>query len=261
MINIASCHEQDGKVATAWSSYTRALSLNGDTVGEERRKQLEALIRDRMRALEARLPRLRIVLTSPPSGVQVRSDDKELPAVVLGEALPADPGPHQVRVSAPGYREETRSVTLAEGKTAVVEIALQKVDGSEPSAQPSARSWQRPTGIALTAAGAVGLGVGAVTGILSLDKLSDVESGCPDYPLCPVDDKAGQDDLSSAKALGNVSTAAFIAGGVLAATGVVLLVVHPGREREPAAGARAAGGAGSVSVVLGPGRLDFQGRF
>jgi hypothetical protein len=257
MINIARCHEQEGKVATAWSDYTRALSLNGDTAGEARRKALEEIARTEMRVLEPRLPRLRIVLTNPPPGVQVRSDDKEVPAAALGEALPADPGLHQVRASAPGHREETRSVTLEEGKTAVIEIELQR--GADKQDGPSAASWSRPTGIALAAAGVVGLGVGAVTGILSLDKVSDIESRCPEYPHCPPDDKASRDDLSSAKALGNVSTAGFIAGGVLAAAGAALLLFHPGKPTVGGPGPSSS--TGDVRVFLGPGRLELQGKF
>jgi PEGA domain len=262
MINIARCHEQEGKLATAWADYTEALRLNGDTAGAQRRKELEELARQEIRALEPRLPRLRIGLAHPPPGVQVRSDDKVLPAAALGDALPEDPGPHVVRVGAPGYREETRSVTLAEGKTTVVELELERAAVQAAEVQPKARGWSRPTGIALVAVGAVGLGVGAVTGVLSLNKVSALRSGCPGYPHCPADDTIGQADLRSAKTLGNVSTAGFIAGGVLAATGVVLLVIGPGDQRKPESpGDRASSLAGSVRFSLGPGRFDLNGRF
>lgn len=263
MINIARCHEREGKLATAWAEYTKALNLNGDTAGAERRKELEELVRQGLRALEPRLPRLRIELTRPPPGVQVRSDGKELPAVALGEALPADPGPHLVRVGAPGFRDETRSVTLEEGKTTVVEFELQRmaVQRAAPG-QPSARGWSRPTGITLAAVGAVGLGVGAVTGVLSLNKVSSIRSDCPSYPHCPADDTAGQENLRSAKELGTVATAGFLAGGILAATGVVLLVLRPGDEHKPASpDDRASSSAGRVRVSLGPGGFDIKGRF
>src|SRR5262249_45021933 len=143
------CHEQDGKVATAWADYTRALSLNGDTPGAERRKELEELARRGRSALEPRLPRLRILVANPPPGVEALRDDQLLPGATLGEALPTDPGSHQVRVRAPGYREETRSVSLVEGQTVVVQVALEK------AAEVQGWGWSRPAGIALTTAGAV----------------------------------------------------------------------------------------------------------
>ena len=253
MINIARCHEQDGKLATAFADYTRALSLNGDTPGVERRKELEDLARRGLHALDPRLPRLRLLLTSPPPGVQVWSDGKEIPLAALGEALPADPGPHQVRVIAPGYHEETRTVTLEEGKTAAIEIALQK--GSEPGA--SRGGWSRPTGIALLAVGAVGLGVGAVTGGISLSKVSAIRSSksCPEYPHCPVTDTTDMTTRDTALTLGNVSTASLVAGGVLAAAGVVLLAVRPGGET------RSSGLAGGLRVSVGTGHIDVRGRF
>src|SRR3954468_15943585 len=40
-INIARCHEHDGKLATAWEDYNRALVLNRETKGAERQRQLE----------------------------------------------------------------------------------------------------------------------------------------------------------------------------------------------------------------------------
>lgn len=262
MLKIAKCHEEEGKLATAWADYTQALRLNADTAGADRRKALEDLARQGVKALEPRLPRLRIALTHPPPDVQIFSDDKALPAAGLGEALPADPGPHVVRASAPGYREETRSVTLEEGKTTAVELELRKATGEAAEAQPKARGWSRPTGFTLVTVGAVGLGVGALTGILSLNKVGALRSSCPDFPHCPAGDTKGQADLRSAKTLGNVSTAGFIAGGVLAATGVVLLVVGPGDDHQPeSSGNRASSPAKSIDVSLGPLRVELEGRF
>ncbi len=250
MLNIARCHEQDGKVATAFADYTRARDLNRDTPGAERRAELEGLAQKGLRAIEPRLPRLRVVVTGSPAGVLVKTDDKEISGTALGEAFPADPGLHQVQVSAPGCRPETRSVTLEEGKTAVLEIALQATPAPPPEHATS--GWSRPAGIALTTLGAVGLGVGAATGILSLGKVHTIETlpGCTSGPPCSTRDGG---DSSSAKTLGNVSTASFVVGGVLAAAGVTLLVVHPGG----AAGARSS----SAKVFLGAGRLDLRGTF
>lgn len=259
MLNIARCHEQEGKLATAFADYTRALGLNGDTPGVERRKELEELAHKGLGALGPRLPRLRFVITtgespspgsakSPPPGVQATSDGKDIPAAALGEALPADPGPHQVRVSAPGYGAETRSVVLEEGKTAVVEITLQR----------PARGWSRPAGIALTTVGAAGLGIGAVTGIVSLLKVGDIKARCGGVH-CPASDTADRDALSSATTLGNVSTAGFVAGGALAAVGVVLLVLPAGRDTPGPVGHTQL--AERLRVSVGPGRFELRGSF
>lgn len=249
MLNLARCHEHDGKLATAWSDYNRALTLNAETEGAERRTELEAVAKQGLAALEPRVPKLRVVVTAPAPGLAVRRDGRELPAAALGEALPADPGPHEVSATAPGRRPETRSAMLEEGKTTTIEIALAP---AVVAAAPRSAGL-RPLGIALTALGAVGLGVGAATGILSLNKVSAVKASCHGTS-CFSDDQADRSNVADATTLGNVSTAGFVAGGVLAAAGVVLIVLRPA-PAEPSHEAAAWG------VTLGPGRVALAGRF
>ncbi len=131
MLNVAQCHEHDGKLASAWEAYNQALTLNHETKGEERRKGLEDLAKKGIAALEPRLPKLLITIKDPPKGLQVLRDGKELPVAALSTALPADPGLHKIEASAPGYRDETRTVTLEPSKTATVEITLQPAPGSK----------------------------------------------------------------------------------------------------------------------------------
>jgi hypothetical protein len=250
MLNIAKCHEHDRKLATAWADYSRALTLNDDTEGLERRAELEALAKQGLAALEPRLPKLRIVVTTPAPGLTVRRDGQELPAAALGEALPADPGPHEVSVAAPGRRPETRSATLEEGKTTTLEIAL--LPATDPVAPTRAASL-RPAGIALLAVGVVGLGAGVATGIVSLDKVSAVKASCHGVS-CLSSDQADRSSVTTATTLGNVSTASFVAGGALAAAGVVLVVLRSGPE--PSTTSTTGWG-----VTLGPGRVALQGRF
>jgi hypothetical protein len=251
MLNIAKCHEHDGKLATAWSDYDRALTLNGETEGEERRAELEAIAKQGLAALEPRVPKLRIVVTDPTPGLTIRRDGQELPAAALGEALPADPGPHEVSAGAPGRRSETRSAILEEGKTTTIEIARMPVPLSVQAA-PTRSLGVRPLGIALVAVGAVGLGVGAATGILSLDKVSAVKASCHGVS-CPMSDQPDRNNVAGAITLGNVSTASFVVGSVLAAAGVVLVVLRAGGEAKPALA--------TWGITLGAGRVELKGRF
>lgn len=163
MINIARCREHEGKLASAWAGYSRALAQSHTAQPTDRQRALDALARQAIAALEPRLPRLRIVVNKPPPGLTVLRDGQELPPAVLGEAIPADPGQHEVSVSAPGYRGETRSVLLEEGKTATVEVSLQFVITSPTpaalppratdSTAPTAPAWawiSGAAGVALT---------------------------------------------------------------------------------------------------------------
>jgi hypothetical protein len=138
MLNIAQCHEHEGKLATAWEAYQRALVLNRETQGEQRRRGLEELSNRGIAALEPRVPKLRVTVKGAPAGLAVERDGKAVPAAALGEALPVDPGTHQIRASAPGFAEETREVTLAEGKTVEVELTLRAAKAGEGGAAPKA---------------------------------------------------------------------------------------------------------------------------
>ena len=250
MINIARCHDHHGKIATAWQDYRRALALAGETRDERRRGLLEIAQRG-VDDLTPRLPKLRIVIPEAPVGLEVVCDGKELSSKALAEALPADPGPHEVRASAPGYRGQTLSVTLEEGKTATATL---KLTPPEPAAKSPSHGFFLPAGVALLATGALGIGVGAGTGVLSLNKISDVKQRCGGAS-CLSTDSDSMAMVASAKTLGAWSTASFVAGGALSVAGAVLLLVNPSGK------SRSAADTASVGVSIAPGRAMLQGRF
>ncbi|XXX74547.1 tetratricopeptide repeat protein [Sorangium sp. So ce134] len=115
-----------------------------------------------------------------------------------------------------------------------------------------------PAGLAF-GLGAVGIGVGAVTGLVSLSKVSDIKERC-EGQRCPAELKG---DADTATTLGHVSTVSFIVGAASAAAGVVLLVVRPGGDAAPdAAGAAARAQRGVAwSAGVGLGRIEIQGTF
>jgi tetratricopeptide (TPR) repeat protein len=135
-VNLADCLQQVGKLATASGYYGRALALSRGIAGDERRAKLERLAREGIASLEPRLPKLRVLVMRPLEGFTVLRDGKELPLGSLIEALPMDPGGHDVRVSAPGYATVSRFVMLEEGKTTTVEISLQPVGAPAPAPAP-----------------------------------------------------------------------------------------------------------------------------
>jgi hypothetical protein len=81
-----------------------------------------------------------------------------------------------------------------------------------------------------------GFGVGAVTGISSISKVSDVKKDCKNN-VCPT---SRQSDIDSAKSLGNVSTVGFVVGGVGVIAGVIgVLMQGKDAHAEPPVGASA----------------------
>lgn len=124
LINIAKCSEHDGKLTQALVEYRRASQLNQDTLGEERKRKLEQVIKEGISALEPRLARVQLVVAQQPSGIEIKRDGLMLPIATIGEKIPLDPGEHVFVVTAPGFRKEGRKVVLKEGESQTIELPL-----------------------------------------------------------------------------------------------------------------------------------------
>jgi hypothetical protein len=94
---------------------------------------------------------------------------------------------------------------------------------------------------------ALGIGVGAVTGLMAMSKASSVKDAC-NGTTCP---RSIDGDLSSGRTMGNISTIAFAVGGAGLATMVVGLVIGGHKESPPTSTARVSPwiGLGSAGVI------------
>jgi hypothetical protein len=90
--------------------------------------------------------------------------------------------------------------------------------------------WQKPGSLVPAAVaygvGVAGLGVFGVTGILAINKITDVRSRCQNT-LCPPDEG---ENIDAARTLGTVSTIGLVVGGAGLATGTFLLFARPGGD-------------------------------
>ncbi|MDC3954956.1 PEGA domain-containing protein [Polyangium jinanense] len=188
LINIAKCREHEGKLAQAVVDYRRALQLNQDTLGEERKKQLEQVAKEGIEALEPRLARVELVVNTRPEGLEVVRDGIRLPLAALGETIPLDPGKHMFEASAPGYEKIEKPVELAEGQKATVELALVPAT-TTPKKAPSPPDKPKPAsgGVPAWAYVAGGLGLAAVgAGVyFRFDQIAAeerIQTNCPGTP-------------------------------------------------------------------------------
>jgi hypothetical protein len=225
-------------------------------------------------ALEPRLPAVIIQLKGAPAAT-ITVDGTQVPSAALGVNRPVDPGPHVIRAEAPGFATLEINVSLAERKIETVVLELKpskegpKVEGPPvvkppatpikppvtptppvtPPATASKGSLRRTIGFASLGVGAAGLVVGAATGGLALSKHGSLAKTCPDGHCRG---RVPQADIDGYHTVATVSTAGFIAGGVLAATGVVLVITAP--KPKPASEV-------SIVPVLGLGRAALEGTF
>jgi hypothetical protein len=155
--------------------------------------------------------------------VRISLDGQALGDTAPGAAIPVDPGTHTFRFEAKGELPVTRQLVLHEGDKARHERV---VIGALP---PSSTGYgQRTAGLLVGGLGVVGLGLGVVFGALAASRWSTAHADCPSSPSCtPSSNIAATSEHSSAVTLATGSTVSFIAGGILAAGGVVLYVTAP----------------------------------
>ena len=179
---------------------------------------------------------IRIQGVSEQAEVQLEVDGVDVPEAARRFPRKVDPGRHEVKVNAQGYRSEVRAVELVEGQQAELTVALRPFDGSG-----SADDWAEPDGeesdglevpvVSWIGFGlaAAGLGVGVGFGAATLGNVSSLEDECGGK-TCPPD-KAG--DIDEATTLAHVSTAGFVVAGVGAAVGVLFVLLDGGDDEEP----------------------------
>jgi hypothetical protein len=230
--------------------------------------------------LKPRIPTVRIkVKNGTPSRVTV--DDIEIPSSIIGEPVAVNPGKRVISARSADGAETKGEIELAErdakeieltfpapsdaGKArtanksaAAVSPAPRKVTGFGNDGDLGPAGERTPLAEALVYGGfglaVVGLGVGSVTGAMTLSKASDVEPRCANDICAP----EARSDLDSANTLATVSTFAFIAGGAFAVAGVVGLFL----PRRPAPGKTGSLASGNVSSLptRGWGSFDLAPR-
>ncbi|MBN2343533.1 MAG: hypothetical protein JXX29_05040 [Deltaproteobacteria bacterium] len=123
---------------------------------------------------------------------------------------------------------------------------------SSPIVQPQSKGL-KVAGLITLGTGIAALAVGGVTGALAFKSADSLEDKCSNS-TCSTD--GGVDDMYTSQAYGNVSTVLFSAGGALAVTGIVLLVVHKKKQSESIGRFR-------LTPVVGStvGGVQLKGRF
>ena len=236
--NLADCWEHIGRTASAWG---RFLGVAGaaKALGQTEREQVA---RDRAAALEPKLSRLTVLVPTPEPGLAVRRDAVLLGPASWGVAVPVDPGPHVVQVSAPGKKPLSIDVTIgaSDEPAATVTIPLLEIDPAVFAAAPRADAPPdtvgitaqmppppavRPSPTPVVVAGVVGASTLAAAGVLGLEFQSSNDHAkqlCPGN-VCTQSEKNMHDDLvSDARWYRNLAYAGVAIGSVALVTAALL---------------------------------------
>jgi hypothetical protein len=186
LLNLAVCHDRQGRTATAWGEYHEALTL----AKRDGRADRQKLARERLAALEPELARvsLKVPEQARVAGLRITVQGGELAAVVWDSAIPVDPGEVVIEASAPGKRSWQTRVNAEPRTTKSIEIPVLSAQASKAVDRPKEpasadrgepRSSQRTVGFIAGGIGVVGLGVGTYFGITTIVKKRQADQECP----------------------------------------------------------------------------------
>jgi len=271
LLNLALCHEKQGKIATAWTEFREARAL----AKKDNRPDRESAADGEISKLEPLVSKISVVISADVkvAGITVEVDGLPLPEAAWGTQFPVDPGIRKIIVKAPGYREWKSAIEIGTtARTADVNVPKLEKDVSTPpvpttsssskpplassSLSPITRppvtepdmpmSSMRKGGFVLGGVGLALVGVGAIAGTVAIDKRDEANEGCPEKTCA---DKAYVDISKEAVTFAHLSTAMFAMGIAGLAVGTVVVVMAP-----KSAPVRA-------SVSIGPQFISVTGKF
>jgi hypothetical protein len=258
---LADCYERAGRTASAWTTFLD-LAATEHKNGGSKAGDRERVARDRARGLEPRLTQLVIDVPAAAHvpGLVVKRDGEVMREGQWGTQVAVDPGTHTLEASAPGKKTWTTTEDvrgIGSSTTVRVEALVDlPADAAPPVAAPTPLPTNAPdspppsssplktVGLVVGGVGVAGLVAGGIFGVIAMSKNNSANDGhCGGSLGGPNQcDPTGAGLRSDAVNAGNISTVAFIAGGVLAAGGATLFLLAPSGHVQAAPAVGTTGG-------------------
>lgn len=230
ILNLATCYELEGRTASAWAAYTEAATM----AGRARQADREKFARSKMEELESRLSYLKVEVApenGAVDGFTLEVDGKAMSIAAAGTRFPTDPGEHAVEARAPGRQTWSERITIGPGPVEkIVSVPTLAAEAPQEVAPPPQMKHSEPDGTIQRTIGWVAIGVGgasvlvgSIFGIQTIAEKGTIDEHCAGS-FC---DAEGLEANERAKDAATISTVAFVAAGIAAATGVVLILTAP----------------------------------
>jgi hypothetical protein len=230
LLALAVCHERAGKLASAAREYSEVATRSW----REARRDREQAARAKAGELQPKLSTLTLIAAT--DGLQVKVNGERSDPAQFGKPLPIDGGDQLIEAFAAGKNDWSTRVSLGESYDAkivqVPELTAAAAPAQAPAPAPraavppvrpahhvtpakreapalSASEW---IGIGAMGLGAVGLGIGTYFAL-------------KDEPRASRDCKAPSCFSTEASDPGDTAALAFVAGGVLAVSGLAIYLV------------------------------------
>lgn len=271
LLNLGACYEKLGRLASASGAFGEAMRLGRERGDAER----SAVAKERRELADRIVARLEVRVPFPLDGVVVALDGKELDPAMIGVAIPVDQGRHVVDASAKGRAPYHTEIEVENGRTTKVvyipeltfDLDEEAPKGTEVTEYRGERvgdaelrsRWGAVmgVGIAMAAAGVVGLGVGTGYGLVAMRK-NELSAGFCDAADPGVCSESGYALLRTSGRYADISTTMFVAGGALVALGIPLAIV--GHAKIPRADEVVSRRLMMALPVVGPSTYGFMMR-
>jgi hypothetical protein len=241
LLNLALCHKEIGRVASAWSEFKQleGVALRSSPPQLDRVK----IAREQSEALYPRLSRIKILVLPSVrvAGIEIAVDGKKQAESLWEIGVPVDPGTHTVTADAPGKKSFESSVkiddekliktvqvlTLMDGPPALKKTELPPTGTSLIDAERAASiRAQRTAGYVVGGGGVLLLSAGSVFGILAAGQASEASKCSSNEPCFASSDKLGpaRSAYDRGSAYANVSNVLVPLGIVAAGVGLYLVL-------------------------------------
>ena len=249
LLGLARARAHLGKYVEAWEDYHRIII---ETLPPNAGPALKKAVEDaktEIATVEGKQAHATLTVTGLPATAtpRVTLDGVPVGAAALGTARAVNPGSHTLHAEADGFKPADATFTVAEGASTTASVALEPgppapaaaappaPDGATPApgapppaATDDSSSTMRTLGLVGMGVGGAGLITGIITGVVAMGQHSSLQGNACANAGCGSSDLASyKSSVSSYQTMGTVSTVSFIAGGVLAAGGVVLFLMAP----------------------------------
>lgn len=283
-LNLATCYEKVGKIASAWALYKESADL-ARKAGDDKRRAFAA---KQVSSLEPRLPRLSVTATATP-GLTVTRNGTTIDAVLFGTPAFVDPGEYEIVASAPGFEPYSTKVMASEWNLTEVTVPAltparpapddgdgdgdgkaggDRIGGDGPPAgdegpirEPAGPAPSRARariGMATAGVGIVLVGVGLYFGNSARGSYADAKDACGGDLNCDNADDLARSEALVEDARGAALTSTVLTGVGAAAIvgGAIMWLTAPKAGDRPRTSWR-------VGPTVGPGRaaLVFGGSF
>ena len=236
LLYLARAYRDLGQLGASADRYERLVGEKLPNYAPDEFREAQKLGNQELVAIAPRLSKIRVVLHGGKREEATISVDEQ-PAKPLLDVTLVEPGPHHLTVTV-GPLARSADVTVPERGEQSVELTFEQAPVTVPKVvdpvvvppnnTDRGSPFLVPAVISFSIGGA-GLITGVATGVASLNKVSDLKKRCPTKLNCSPSDAPLAAD---ARTFGNVSTGAFVIGGIGVAAGV-LLVLLPTPARHP----------------------------